>query len=107
MVNGLTDFAMTLLDVPGGLETLKVCRAYRCDGAETERLPADWEAVCECVPIYDELPGWSEDLSGIRRFDDLPANAKSYVRHVEALVGAPIRIISVGAEREETITRIA
>ncbi|MCX6374559.1 MAG: adenylosuccinate synthetase, partial [Armatimonadetes bacterium] len=105
MVNGLSDIAMTLLDVLSGLETLKVCRAYRCDGAETSRLPADWESVCECTPIYDELPGWSEELTGIRRFDDLPANAKSYVRHVEELAGVPISIVSVGAERGETILR--
>lgn len=107
MVNGLSDIAMTLLDVLSGLETLKVCRAYRCDGAETSRLPADWESVCECTPIYDELPGWSEELTGIRRFDDLPANAKAYLRHVEKLVGVSISIVSVGAERGETIRRDA
>jgi adenylosuccinate synthase len=105
MVNGLSDIAMTLLDVLSGLETLKICRAYRCDGAETSQLPADWESVRECTPIYDELPGWSEELTGIRRFDDLPANAKAYVRHVEKLVGVSISIVSVGAERAETIVR--
>jgi len=107
MVNGLSSLAMTLLDVLSGLETLKVCRAYRCDGTETDRLPADWESVRECTPIYDELPGWTDDLSGIRRFEDLPANAKSYVRHVEGLAGVSIGIISVGAERDATIMRNA
>ena len=105
MVNGLSDIAVTLLDVLSGLETVKICRAYRCDGAETSQLPADWESVRECIPIYDELPGWSEELTGIRRFDDLPANAKAYVRHVEKLVGVSISIVSVGAERNETILR--
>lgn len=105
MVNSLTDYATTLLDVLTGLDTIKVCRAYRCDGVETTQLPGDWEAVRECVPIYDELPGWSEDITGIRRFDDLPANAKAYIRHVERLIGVPITIISVGAERSATIVR--
>ncbi len=105
MVNGLTDHAMTLLDVLTGLDTLKVCRAYRCNGTETTQFPGDWEAVRECVPIHDELPGWSEDVSGIRRFEDLPANAKAYISHVEKLTGVPITIISVGPERTQTIVR--
>ena len=105
MVNGLTDHAMTLLDVLSGLETLKVCRAYRCNGTETTQFPGDWEAVRECVPVYDELPGWSEDVTGIRKFDDLPANAKAYIGHVEKLTGVPITIISVGPERSQTIVR--
>jgi len=105
MVNGLTGLSMTLLDVLTGLEKLKVCKAYKCDGSETSQLPGDWETVQECVPIYNELPGWSEDISGITRFDDLPANARAYVKHVEELVGVPIEIISVGPERGQTIVR--
>ena len=105
MVNGLTEHAMTLLDVLSGLETIKVCRAYRCDGTETRELPADWEAVKECTPIYDELPGWTEDISEARKFEDLPANCQAYIRHVESLTGVPISIISVGAERNATIKR--
>jgi len=105
MVNGLTSLAMTLLDVLSGLDTLKICRAYKCDGAETSQLPDNWENVAECVPIYDEMPGWSEDITNIRRFDDLPANARAYIRRVEELTGVPIRLISVAAERTATIAR--
>jgi adenylosuccinate synthase len=105
MVNGLTGLAMMLLDVLSGLETLKVCRAYRCDGVETDHLPADWESVKECVPIFDELPGWSEEITEARRFEDLPAKTQDYVRHVEGLVGVPVQLISVGADRETTILR--
>ncbi|MDI6826877.1 MAG: adenylosuccinate synthetase, partial [Armatimonadota bacterium] len=103
MVNGFTELAITLLDVLTGLETVKICRAYRCDGSETDRLPSDWESVGECIPIYDELPGWTEDISAVTRFDDLPANAKEYVRHIERLVGVPVSLISVGPSREQTI----
>lgn len=105
MVNGLTGLSMMLLDVLSGLETVNVCRAYRCDGTETTQLPGDWEAVGECQPVYDELPGWSEDISNVRRFEDLPANAKAYVRHVEDLIGVPVEYISVGPERSATIVR--
>ncbi len=105
MVNGLTGLSMTLLDVLSGLEKLKVCTAYRCDGAETGDLPGDWEAVKECTPVYDELPGWSEDISGVTRFDDLPANARAYLKHVEGLVQVPIEIIGVGPDRSQTIVR--
>ena len=105
MVNGLTEHAMTLLDVLTGLETIKVCRAYRCDGVETRELPPDWEAVKECTPIYDELPGWKEDISGVRKLENLPANCQAYIRHVESLTGVPVSIISVGADRIATIRR--
>lgn len=105
MINGLTGIAVTLLDVLGGLETLKICRAYRCDGVETMDLPGDWEAVGECIPIYEELPGWKEDISGIRNYDDLPENAKAYVKRVEELVGAPVQYISLGADRTATIVK--
>jgi adenylosuccinate synthase len=105
MVNGLSEFAVTLLDVLTGIETLKICRAYRCDGIETEHLPADWEAVRECVPIYEELPGWTEDLTGMKSYDEFPANAKAYVRRVEELTGVAVKIISIGPDRSETLVR--
>ena len=104
-VNSLSDLAVTLLDVLGGLETLKICNAYRCDGVLSDRLPGDWEAVSDCVPIYEELPGWNEDISGIRDFDELPANAKAYVGRIEELVGIPVKFISVAADRTAIIKR--
>lgn len=105
MVNGLTGLSMTLLDVLTGIDTIKVCRAYRCNGEETTHLPGDWEYVEECEPVYDELPGWTEDITQVRRYDDLPANAKAYVKHLEELTGVSVEIISVGADRSATIVR--
>ncbi|MBP6965198.1 MAG: adenylosuccinate synthase [Armatimonadetes bacterium] len=105
MVNGMTSLSLTLLDVLGGLETLKICKAYRCDGIETANLPGDWDSIGECVPVYDEVPGWQEEISDVRRFEDLPANAQAYVKHVEKLVGVPVEYISVGPERSQTIVR--
>jgi adenylosuccinate synthase len=105
MANGLSEIAMTLLDVLGGLDTLNICRAYVCDGIEISQIPADWESVTNCTPVYEELPGWQEDISGIRRFEDLPVNARNYVNHVEDLTGVPIKIISVGPHRDQTIIR--
>lgn len=105
MVNGMTGLSLTLLDVLGGLDTLKICKAYRCDGIESANLPGDWDSIGECVPVYDEVPGWQEDISGIRKFADLPASTKAYVKHVEALVGIPVEYVSVGPERTQTIER--
>ncbi len=105
MVSGLSEFAVTLLDVLTGIETLKVCRAYRCDGVETDHLPADWEVVQECVPIFDELPGWTEDLTGLKSYNDFPANAKAYIKHIEGLTGVSVKIISIGPDRSETLVR--
>jgi len=105
MVNDLTGLAMTLLDVLSGIDTIKVCRAYRCDGTETTEVPGDWESIGECIPIYDDLPGWHEEITAARRFEDLPPNAQAYVRHVEELAGVAIQIVSVGSERSETVVR--
>jgi adenylosuccinate synthase len=105
MVNGTTSLAVTLLDVLGGLETLKICRAYNCGGVETMDLPGDWEQIGNCVPVYEELPGWSEDISGIRCYEDLPANAKAYVERLEELADAPVKYISIAADRSATIVR--
>ena len=105
MVNGLTCLSVMLLDVLSGLETLKICNAYKCNGVETSRLPSDWESIKTCEPIYEELPGWSEDISGIRNYDDLPANAKGYIKRIEEITGVPVKYISVGADRNATIVR--
>lgn len=104
-INDMTGLAVTLLDVLSGIDTLKVCSAYKCDGEVTTDLPGDWEAISECTPIFDELPGWSEDITGIRNYKDLPANAKNYVKYIEDQTGAPVKYISIGAERTAMIER--
>jgi adenylosuccinate synthase len=102
-LNGLTGIALTKLDVLTGLERLRVCTAYRAGGARFERVPASTRLLEEAVPEYEELPGWTVPLTTARRLADLPANARRYVARLEELTATPFSIISVGAEREETI----
>ncbi|WP_019812540.1 adenylosuccinate synthase [Saccharomonospora saliphila] len=104
-VNGITDYFLTKLDVLSGLERVPVCVAYEVDGFRTEDMPMTQTDVHHAVPIYEELPGWSEDLSECRAFADLPANARAYVERLEELMGARISAIGVGPGREQTIVR--
>jgi len=97
-LNGLTRLALTKLDVLSGLDEVPVCVAY--EGVESDRFPAALDGV---VPVYERLPGWSEDLSGCRHLSELPANALRYVQRVEELIGVPIELVSVGPGREDTI----
>ncbi len=104
-VNGITDYFLTKLDVLSGLERIPVCVAYEVDGFRTEDMPMTQTEVHHAVPIYEELPGWAEDISGCRSFADLPANARAYVERLEELMGARISAIGVGPGREQTIVR--
>jgi adenylosuccinate synthase len=100
---GVTALALMKLDVLSGLEEIKVCTAYELGGRRLDAPPAwagDWEA---CRPVYESFPGWSEDLGSCRLLEDLPAAARTYVRALQDLMGAPIEMISVGAERERFI----
>lgn len=103
-VNGLTDIALTKLDVLSEFETIKVCIAYECDGVQYDYLPMQQSVLFHAKPIYEELPGWKGcDISGCRTFDELPENAQNYIRRLEELVGAPMTMISVAPERDATI----
>jgi len=102
-LNGLTGIVITKMDVLGGLETLKICTGYEYNGKIMETFPADLDVLAQCKPIYEEHPGWEEDISKITRFKDLPLNAKRYVQRVEELSRVPVDIVSVGPGREETI----
>jgi len=102
-VNGLWGLALTKMDVLSGLEEVQLCVAYELDGQRLEELPVDFEDVEKVKPIYETLPGWSEPLSGVRSFEELPANAKRYIRRIEQVSGVPVVCVSVGAERGETI----
>ncbi len=102
-INGVTAIALTRLDVLDQLPTIKVCTAYQLDGERTHSLPASGGALFRAKPVYEERPGWNEDTSGVRRFRDLPENARAYVRRIEELVGAPVHLVSVGPEREQAI----
>lgn len=102
-INSITGAALTRLDVLDRLPAIEVCTAYRLDGATIDSMPGSGAALARVKPIYEELPGWQEDTSGVRRFEDLPENARVYVRRIEELLGAPIHLISVGPERDQAI----
>jgi len=104
-VNGLTGLALTKLDVLSGLPELKIAVAYDYHGERVEHFPAEWGSalLAEMTPIYETLPGWQEDLSLIRRREDLPAAAQVYLQRIEALTGVPIVFIGVGPDREAFI----
>jgi adenylosuccinate synthase len=102
-VNGITDFFLTKLDVLSGLGTVPVCVAYEVEGTRLEEMPMTQTDLHHAVPVYEELPGWWEDLSHCRTFDELPANARAYVARVEQLCGARVSAIGVGPGRDQTI----
>jgi adenylosuccinate synthase len=102
-INGLTDFFLTKLDVLTGWEKIPVCVAYEIDGKRVEELPASQTEFHHAKPIYEYLPGWSEDISKARSLNDLPKNARDYVKFLEEISGAPMSAIGVGPGRDETI----
>ncbi|MFC0439801.1 adenylosuccinate synthase [Kutzneria buriramensis] len=104
-VNGITDFFLTKLDVLSGHEKVPVCVAYEVDGQRVDEMPMTQTDVHHAVPVYEELPGWFEDISGCRSFEELPANARAYVEYLESIAGARISAIGVGPGRDQTIVR--
>ncbi|MFT4288075.1 adenylosuccinate synthase [Nocardioides sp.] len=104
-VNGVTDFVLTKLDVLTGLEQVPVCVAYEVDGVRHDEMPVNQSDFHHAVPVYEYLPGWWEDISQARSFEELPANAQAYVERCEQLSGATISVIGVGPGRHETVVR--
>ena len=102
-LNGLTGLAITKLDVLGELDELKICTAYELNGEQINEFPANLNQLAECKPVYETLPGWRQDIRGIRKYDDLPELARSYLARIEALTHVPIQIVSVGPGRDETM----
>ena len=102
-LNGVDGQCITKLDVLDTLPEVRICARYTVDGADVDRVPSGADAVARCTPVYETLPGWMESTVGARTFDELPANARAYLRRIEALTGVPIAIVSTGPEREETI----
>lgn len=101
--NGLTSLSITKLDVLSGLETIKVCISYELNGKRIDYMPAGLESLSECRPVYDEMPGWKEDISGAREIGQLPRAAQNYLKYIEEKTRVPMSIVSVGPKREETI----
>ena len=104
-VNGLTSLVLTKLDVLSGLKTIKICQAYRLNGQTLHSLPPTLEDLTQCVPVYDELPGWEEDLSQAKAWTDLPTQARDYVHYIEDRLQLKIGSVSVGPERPQFILR--
>jgi adenylosuccinate synthase len=104
-INGVTDFVITKLDVLSGLEKVPVCVAYDVGGVRHDEMPMTQSDFHHARPIYDELPGWWEDISGARTFDELPANAQRYVLAIEEMVGQRVSAIGVGPSRDAIISR--
>ena len=102
-LNGLTSLALTKIDVLSGLPTIRICTGYEHHGQYYDEVPASAQVLDGVTPIYEDLPGWAEPLTEIRSLDALPANARRYVERIEHLIGVAVKMISVGAGREETI----
>jgi len=102
-LNGLHGLAITKLDVLTGIPKLKICVSYTCRGTRLDTVPPELDALEACEPVFEEFPGWEEDISRVRAWDDLPQNTRNYLRAIEKYAGVPICMISVGAERDETI----
>jgi len=102
-LNGLTRLAITKLDVLGELDELKICTAYELNGEQIKEFPANLNQLADCKPVYETLPGWRQDIRGIRNFEELPELARNYLARIEALTNVPIQIVSVGPGRDETM----
>ncbi len=102
-LNGLTGLVITKLDVLDGLKSLKICTGYKYNGEILADFPANLKTLGACKPVFETLPGWPEDISGIRKLEDLPENARRYLDRIEELLETPIDIVSVGPGRDETI----
>jgi len=102
-INDITGLCITKLDVLDGLESLQICTGYQVDGELRSTPPIGADAYEECKPVYEESPGWQESTLGLRRYDELPVNARRYLRRIEEITGIPIDIISTGADRADTI----
>jgi adenylosuccinate synthase len=103
-INGFNGLVLTRLDVLDSFPSIKICTAYRLNGAVTDRFPTSIAALEKCQPVYEEVPGWQCRTTDMRRFAELPKPAKEYVKRLEELMGCPIDIISIGPRREESIT---
>ena len=102
-LSGADSLAVMLLDVLGGLPEIQICTAYEINGRRVTAFPSQTSDLRRAVPVYETLPGWQDDVSGLRSIDDLPAAAIGYLERITELVGRPVEIISVGPDREQTM----
>lgn len=104
-LGGATELSVMLLDVLSTFDEIKICTAYELDGEKIEYFPNDVDDLARCKPIYETVPGWSDDITKVTKFEDLPENAKKYIARLEAILGLPVKFVSVGPGREQTIVR--
>ena len=104
-INGLTDIALTKIDVLSSFESLKICVGYEAGETRFDEMPRQQRVLYECTPIYEEMPGWLVDISEARSFEDLPNETREYIAAVEKLSGVPVSMVSVGPQRKATLTR--
>ncbi len=104
-INGINELAVTKLDVLSGLEKIKLCTAYTCSGNTLKDLPFGPADLSPYQPVYEDLPGWSEDLTSVRQWSDLPAAAKAYIQAISDLAHVPVKLVSVGPEREQLVVK--
>jgi adenylosuccinate synthase len=102
-LNGLTGLAITKLDVLGELDEIRICTAYEYQGKRIDVFPTSLKVLAQCKPVYETLPGWSQDISDLKTFEALPQNVRNYLIRIEELCQTPIHIVSVGPGRDETI----
>ena len=99
----MTGISLTKLDVLDGFKKLKICIGYELDGEKLDYLPTAADQQARCMPIYEEISGWSESTEGVRSWGDLPANAIKYVRRIEELIDCPVALVSTSPERDDAI----
>jgi len=104
-INGLDSWALTKLDVLSAFETIKICTGYEYAGRKIDQFPAETNLLLQAQPIYEDHPGWLEPIGGCKQFDELPVNAKKYIRRIEELTNTPVKLVSVGKDRLQTIRR--
>ncbi len=104
-INGLDVLALTKMDVLDGLDEIKICTSYRCGDRTITEFPSDSNLLAACEPVYESIAGWTEPTKGVRRFVDLPENAKRYIKRLEEVTGVPAALVSTGSERYDTILR--
>jgi adenylosuccinate synthase len=103
LYNGLTSISVTKLDVLTGLDRIRICVAYNLNGKRINHMPADIRSLVQCEPVYEELPGWNEEISDAGDMDQLPGRTRDYLERIVEITGVPLSIVSIGPQREQTI----
>jgi adenylosuccinate synthase len=102
-VSGLDGMAITRLDILTGLKELKICTAYKYNGEILKEFPTSLKVLAKCEPVYETVPGWTEDITGVKSYEELPANTRVYIEKIAEVTGVPLAIFSIGPNREQTV----